>query len=76
MNGMMDSLTATKYCMAQYDTFREESKREYLTKQIISTKKESQLQLLEKIGSSVNTLHDKESSASKIYFKEFSKFIS
>ena len=45
-NGMMDSLTATKYRMAQYDTFRDESKRQYLVKQIISTKKESQLKLL------------------------------
>ncbi len=40
-NGMMDSLTATKYRMTQYDTFRDESKLEYLTKQIIQNKKES-----------------------------------
>ncbi|HUT05657.1 MAG TPA: CRISPR-associated endonuclease Cas1 [Nitrosopumilaceae archaeon] len=35
-NGTMDSLTGTKNRMAQYDTFRDESKRQYLTRQIIS----------------------------------------
>jgi len=74
-NGMMDSLTATKYRMAQYDTFRDESKREYLAKQIISAKKESQLKLLKLIGSNIKFLPEKESSASRIYFQEFSKVI-
>ena len=74
-NGMMDSLTATKYRMAQYDTFRDESKRKYLVKQIISAKKESQLKLLKLIGSSVTSLPDQEHLGSKIYFKEFTKFI-
>jgi len=74
-NGMMDSLTATKYRMAQYDTFRDEVKRQYLEKQIISAKKESQLKLLKKIGSSVNSLPEQEHLASKIYFREFAKFI-
>ena len=41
MNGVIDSMTATKHRMAQYDTFRDESKCDYLKKQIISTKKES-----------------------------------
>jgi len=74
-NGMMDSLTATKYRIAQYDTFREESKRQYLTKQIISAKKESQLKFLKLIGSSVISLPEKEHLASKIYFQEFAKVI-
>jgi len=74
-NGMMDSLTATKYRMSQYDTFRDESKRQYLQRQIISAKKESQLKLLKLIGSSVTTLPDQEHLASKIYFQEFAKFI-
>jgi len=74
-NGMMDSLTATKYRMAQYDTFRDESKRQYLQRQIILAKKESQLKLLKLIGSSVTSLSEKEHLASKIYFKEFAKFI-
>ena len=74
-NGMMDSLTATNYRMAQYDTFRDESKRQYLVKQIISAKKESQLKLLKLIGSSVTSLPEKEHLASKIFFKEFAKVI-
>ena len=74
-NGMMDSLTATKYRMAQYDTFRDESKRQYLAKQIISAKKESQLNLLKLIGSSVTSLPEKEHLASNIHFQEFAKFI-
>ena len=74
-NGMMDSLTGTKYRMAQYDTFRNPEKCEYLTKQIINAKKESQLKFLKMIGSDVTTLPEKEHLASKIYFKEFAKFI-
>jgi len=74
-NGMRDSLTVTRYRMAQYDTFRDESKRKYLQRQIISAKKESQLKLLKLIGSSVKELPEKEHLASKIYFKEFAKFI-
>jgi len=74
-NGMMDSLTATKYRIAQYDTFRDESKRQYLERQIISAKKESQLKLLNLIGSDVASLPEKEYLASKIYFREFAKFI-
>ena len=74
-HSMMDSLTATKYRMAQYDTFRDESKRKYLTRQIISAKKESQLKLLKLIGSKVNSLPEKEAEASRIYFREFAKAI-
>jgi len=74
-NGMMNSLTATKYRMAQYDTFRDQSKRQYLTKEIISAKKGSQLKLLNIIGSDVKFLPEKEHLASKIYFTEFAKFI-
>ena len=74
-NGMRDSLTATKYRMAQYDTFRDESKRKYLEKQIISAKKNSQLKLLKLIGSSVEYLPEPEHLASKIYFKEFAKLV-
>jgi len=43
MNGLMDSLTGTKYCIGQYDTFRDESKRKYLEKQITKTKIQSML---------------------------------
>ena len=72
---MMDSPTATKYRIAQYDTFRIPSKREYLQKQIIQSKKESRLKLLKLIGSDVTELPEKESSAGRIYFKEYAKFI-
>lgn len=75
MNGMMDSLTATKYRMAQYDTFRNPEKSEYLRQQIIQDKKESQLKLLKMIGSEITTLPDKEHLASQIYFKAYAKFI-
>ncbi|MEX0855092.1 MAG: CRISPR-associated endonuclease Cas1, partial [Nitrosopumilaceae archaeon] len=34
MNPVMESLTATNYRIAQYDTFRNKEKREYLTRQI------------------------------------------
>ncbi|QLH03007.1 CRISPR-associated endonuclease Cas1 [Nitrosopumilus cobalaminigenes] len=74
-NGMMDSLTGTKYRIAQYDTFRNESKCGYLRKQIISAKKESQLKLLKLIGSGITSLPDRESSAAIIYFREYAKFI-
>jgi len=74
-HSMMDSLTATKYRMAQYDTFRDDSKREYLVKQILASKKESQLKLLKLIGSVVVSLPEKEAEAGRIYFREFAKFI-
>ncbi|MCV0399033.1 MAG: CRISPR-associated endonuclease Cas1 [Nitrosarchaeum sp.] len=75
MNGMMDSLTTTKYRMAQYDTFRDESKCEYLRQQIIQSKKESQLKLLKLIGSDVTELPDSEHLSAKVYWSEFAKFI-
>ena len=75
MNGMMDSLTGTKYRMAQYDTFRDESKCRYLREQIIPAKKESQIKLLKLIGSDVTFLSNKENVAAITYWKEFSKFI-
>ncbi|QLH06932.1 CRISPR-associated endonuclease Cas1 [Nitrosopumilus ureiphilus] len=74
-NSMMDSLTGTKYRIAQYDTFRDPTKCEYLTKQILTAKKESQLKLLKLIGSDVVSLPEKEHLASKIHFAEYAKFI-
>jgi CRISPR-associated protein Cas1 len=46
MNGMMESLTATKYRMAQYDTFRDPEKCLYLQRQIVKAKLESQIRFL------------------------------
>jgi len=74
MNGMMNSLTATKYRMGQYDTFRDESKRKYLEKQIISAKISSQTKFLKSHGIDVELSH-LESASSKRYFAEYSKLI-
>lgn len=74
MNGLMDSLTATKYRMAQYDAFRDESKRKYLVEQITKAKIESQTKFLKSHGIDVE-LSNLESSSSKKYFAEFAKLI-
>jgi len=46
LNPVMESLTATRYRMAQYDTFRDPEKCKYLSKQIVKEKLESQIQFL------------------------------
>lgn len=46
LNGMMESLTATKYRIAQYDTFRDPEKCRYLQRQIVKAKLESQINFL------------------------------
>jgi len=46
----MESLTATKYRMAQYDTFRDPEKCKYLTKWILKEKLESQTRFLESLS--------------------------
>ena len=45
-HGIRDSLTATRYRMAQYDTFRNKVKTDYLTEQILKAKLESQIRFL------------------------------
>jgi len=47
MNPVMESMTATKYRMGQYDTFRILEKKRYLTKQIVKAKIQSQINFLE-----------------------------
>ena len=47
LNPVMESLTATKYRIGQYDTFRNPEKRKYLAKQIVKAKIESQIRFLE-----------------------------
>ena len=47
LNPVMESLTSTKYRMGQYDTFRDEQKRNYLAKQIVKAKIKSQIKFLE-----------------------------
>jgi len=46
LNGMMESLTATRYRMSQYDTFRDPRKCQYLARWIIKSKIESQINFL------------------------------
>jgi len=41
------SLTATQYRMGQYDTFRDKTKCEYLAKQVVKAKLDSQIRFLE-----------------------------
>src|SRR5439155_7703503 len=50
MSGLMDSMTATKYRMGQYDTFRDPEKRKYLTRWILKEKIESQIRFLESLS--------------------------
>src|SRR2546428_4448096 len=47
MSGLMDSMTASRYRMGQYDTFRDPEKCKYLTKQFLKAKLESQIKFLE-----------------------------
>lgn len=47
MNGIMSSWTSTDYRIGQYDAFRDESKRNYLSRQIVKAKIESQIKFLE-----------------------------
>lgn len=42
----MESLTATRYRMGQYDTFRDPEKRAYLSRQVVKAKLESQINFL------------------------------
>jgi len=46
LNPVMDSLTATKYRIGQYDTFRNPAKCKYLSKQIVKAKLDSQIDFL------------------------------
>src|SRR2546428_11696645 len=50
MSGLMDSMTATRYRMAQYDTFRDPEKRKDLTKQFLKAKLKSQIRFLGSLG--------------------------
>lgn len=49
INGCMDSMTATRYRMGQYDTFRNHDKRKYLCQQIVKAKLESQIRFIKSL---------------------------
>ena len=82
------TLSGTNYRIGQYDTFRDKSKRDYVSRQIVNAKLESQIKFLKSIdnpeistikleshqNSKENTLH-LEAVTSRLYFIEFSKLI-
>jgi len=89
MSPVMDSYTATKYRIGQYDTFRDESKRKYLAFAVISAKLDSQISFLKSTGVELDLVkleeHRRlltednvskiEAVSSRIYFREYSKLI-
>jgi len=82
-HGIRDSYTATKYRIAQYDTFREKEKTDYLTQQITQAKLDSQVKFLKstnhpKIQEGITKLSHvrlHEASNTRIYFDNYSKLI-
>jgi CRISPR-associated protein Cas1 len=50
LNPVMESLTATRYRIGQYDTFRNPEKRAYLSRQIVKAKLESQINFLKSMN--------------------------
>ena len=82
-HGIRDSYTATKYRIAQYDTFRDKGKRDYLTQQITQAKLDSQIRFLKSTNNpdvkegiaklSHAKLH--EASNTRVYFDNYSKLI-
>ncbi|MCH7560959.1 MAG: CRISPR-associated endonuclease Cas1, partial [Thaumarchaeota archaeon] len=91
LNPVRSSLTATQYRIGQYDTFRDEKKREYLCKQIVKAKLDSQIRFLKlterkeiqkeitKLESFRNKLDGNmivnEAVSSRVYFLTYSKLI-
>lgn len=52
LNPVMESLTATRYRMGQYDIFRNPEKRIYLARQIVKAKLDSQISFLRSVNKS------------------------
>jgi len=82
-NGVRDSLTATKYRMAQYDTFRNKAKKDYLIQQILKAKLESQIRFLKSVDNpeiiqgvkKLEKLGISEAVSSRFYFDNYAKLI-
>ena len=82
-HGMRDSLTATRNRIAQYDTFRDKSKRDYLVQQILKAKIQSQIRFLKstnnpEILSNISKLEKSgisEAVSSRHYFDNYTKLI-
>ena len=49
MNGVMESMTASRYRIGQYDTFRDPVKCQYLIRQTLKAKLESQIRFLKSL---------------------------
>jgi CRISPR-associated protein Cas1 len=91
LNPVRESLTATRFRIGQYDTFRNPEKRAYLSRQIVKAKLESQINFLKStnnpdVEEGIKSLEDSlrnlnssviktESKTSQIYFREFAKLI-
>ena len=77
------SFTATKYRVGQYDTFRDKTKTDYLTKQILKAKLDSQIKFLKStnhpdVKEGITKLSKSglsEAVSSRIYFENYSKLI-
>ena len=82
-HGIRDSLTATKYKIAQYDIFRDKTKRDYLTQQILKAKIQSQIRFLKSTGhpeilQNICKLEKSgisEAVSSRYYFNNYTKLI-
>jgi len=82
-HGLRDSLTATKYRIAQYDTFRDKSKRNYLIQQILKAKIDSQINFLKSTGNpeilanicKLEKSGISEAVSSRYYFDNYAKLI-
>jgi len=82
-HGIRDSLTATKYRIAQYDTFRDKAKTIYLTQQILKAKLESQIKFLKSIDNpelqngiaKLSQSGSSEAVSSRYYFDCYAKLI-
>jgi len=82
-HGIRDSYTATKYRIAQYDTLRNKTKTDYLTKQILKAKLESQIRFLKStnhpdVQEGIKKLSSSglsEAVSSRIYFENYAKLI-
>ena len=82
-HGVRDSLTATRYRIAQYDTFRDKSNRDYLVQQILKAKIDSQINFLKSTGNPkiLANIYKLEKSgmseavSSRHYFDNYSKLI-
>ena len=82
-HGIRDSYTATKYRIGQYDTFRNKTKTDYLTQQIIQAKLDSQIRFLKstnnpEINEGIAKLSrpgQSEATSSRYYFDCYAKLI-